>query len=774
MRSWVLLAAFLTALVALVRLALQPPRPRAADAPATVFAEARARRITDYLADSVGVRVLGSPARDRAAAYLVEQLRRIPGIEVTVQDTLVSRVQYDGRLAVQYRVKNVLARLPGEQPDAILISAHYDSPPESPGAGDDAASVGAAVEVLRTLASGPMLPRTVILNLNDGEEMGLLGTAAFVRHPWVRQVRAFINLDNAGTGGRSILFQTGPGEPWMVRAFARAAPRPYGTAIAQDVFQSGVIPSDTDFRIYRDEGGIRGYDFALVEDGYAYHTALDRPARLARGSVQHIGDNTLALVRRLMTTPFPSAPDARRGIYYDLLSLVMVTYDDQTATRLGLGIAGFALLALLLAMQRGAVDLGDTLLGAVVAAGAAVAGLAAAAAGGALLSFVVRRPAGWYAAPWTAWLAFGALALAGCTAVHALWERHYVKRRSLRERRLRGRIVFTAAAGTMLFWAIVLVLLSWRGAAVAYLPLWWTGGLALAVAAGAFRPDRLVPLLVVFGLPAAVLTLEAGMGLVSVFVPIAGRMGGIPLDLGIALLIAITVLTLAFAGVATVHAGGHLGRAAAGLALAGCAGVALCAVRDPYSAERPKRLRIEHRDEADRTRLVFFNLDAIPLRAALAGVDSARAALPDEGFARGTWVAPRPAERLATPELTVLRTTTDSATGERVVDAIVSGGAWTWIDIRVPSHALAGWSFSDSLPPKPALRGEHWARVIGVPADGWPFQLRLKSDAPVTVSLSAAATPATTAALTQVFGRLPDWVTASALMTVRRTVTIGG
>src|SRR5919199_4658573 len=172
-RYWTCLLGTLAALLAAVWWSGRLPAPVPASAPAAAFSAARAWPTLAYLADTVGYRVNGTPAAERALAHLADRLRALWGWEVEVQDVAAVRPSTWFGSVVAFRTKNLLARFPGSARDAVLVSAHYDSPPESVGASDDAASVAVVLELARALATAPRQTNTVIVNLNGAEEQGL-------------------------------------------------------------------------------------------------------------------------------------------------------------------------------------------------------------------------------------------------------------------------------------------------------------------------------------------------------------------------------------------------------------------------------------------------------------------------------------------------------------------------------------------------------------------------------------------------------------------------
>ncbi len=74
----------------------------------------------------------------------------------------------------------------------------------------------------------------------------------------------------------------------MAIAYAHSAKYPRGASLGQDIFDTGLLPADSDYRMYSYEhyGTLPGLDIAFLLDGAAYHTDRDTPARIRAGTLQ--------------------------------------------------------------------------------------------------------------------------------------------------------------------------------------------------------------------------------------------------------------------------------------------------------------------------------------------------------------------------------------------------------------------------------------------------------------------------------------------------------
>ncbi|KAM8827755.1 endoplasmic reticulum metallopeptidase 1 isoform 1-T1 [Spinachia spinachia] len=355
-----LLCVFILVLWGLVQLSLQQ---LVIGKPTGEFNAVRARRHLEEIT-SVGPRPVGSPENEVLTVdYLLEQIENIRAAAAAGPHQLAVDVQHPtGTFSIDFlggftsyydRVTNIAVRLEpkGGAQHLMLANCHFDTVANSPGASDDAVSCAVMLEVLHSLAnqSTPLLHGVVFL-FNGAEENILQASHGFItQHPWAKQVRAFINLEAAGVGGKEVVFQTGPENPWLVQAYVHAAKHPFASVVGQEVFQSGIIPSDTDFRIYRDFGNIPGIDLAFIENGFIYHTKYDTSDRILTDSIQRAGDNILAVLKYLvMSEKLADSSEYRHGnmVFFDLLGVVVVAYPARVGTILNYVVAAASFLYL--------------------------------------------------------------------------------------------------------------------------------------------------------------------------------------------------------------------------------------------------------------------------------------------------------------------------------------------------------------------------------------------------------------------------------------------
>ncbi|KAM5193814.1 endoplasmic reticulum metallopeptidase 1-like [Mantella aurantiaca] len=295
---------------------------------------------------AIDSRTVGSPANEiYAVNYLLDRIRDIQKKRNKVHNMSVDVQRPTGTFRIENftsyydNITNIAVKLEparGAQ-HAVLANCHFDSVVNTPGASDDAVSCAVLLEILGSLSStSASLKHAIIFLFNGAEEYALQGSHGFItQHPWAKLVRAFINLEAAGVGGKELVFQTGPENPWLLQAYAMAAVHPYASVVAQEVFQSGVIPSDTDFRIYRDFGNIPGIDLAFIENGYIYHTKYDTVNRIHTDSIQRAGDNIMEVLKYLASSHLlADSSGYRHGnlVFFDVSGLFVLSYPARIGT----------------------------------------------------------------------------------------------------------------------------------------------------------------------------------------------------------------------------------------------------------------------------------------------------------------------------------------------------------------------------------------------------------------------------------------------------------
>jgi carboxypeptidase Q len=106
-----------------------------------------------------------------------ETVERLLG-KGTVRARFGARPRLPGPGVAHNVVGDVPGRVPGE---VVLIGAHLDSVAGSPGAFDDGAGVVTTLEVARLIHASGMARRTLRVVAFTGEEMGMIGSRAYVR-----------------------------------------------------------------------------------------------------------------------------------------------------------------------------------------------------------------------------------------------------------------------------------------------------------------------------------------------------------------------------------------------------------------------------------------------------------------------------------------------------------------------------------------------------------------------------------------------------------------
>jgi hypothetical protein len=690
-----LLFAAILAAMAAAPLLVQPPPLRAQGDGSGFDARLAKGRLGFVIRDHEGTAERPHPADsladDGVRNRLVILLRGL-GLQPIVRDQLACNELFKLRGVSCARVRNVIAILGPRTGKALLLNAHYDSTSVGPGAADDGIGVATLLGVARKLKDRP-LKRPVILLFNEGEELGLVGARAFLADPLSRNVDSLVNLEARGVRGPVNMFETSRPNAAAVALFAGAVRHPVANSLSTDVYR--LMPNYTDVNSFAERGWLT-LNLAPIGNETRYHSPGDDLAALDPATLQHMGDQTLALTQALAN----GTPPARAGnrIFMDVSGRLLITMPLT---------AGAILLALLLlsaagtAIRRGGLVRGmGVVVGTLVGSGV-LAWMALALVG------AIRHGMFWRAHPLWAHLATYALVILVAAALLATIGRR------LSTTQLRG-------AFWLLFLGIGAVIgLFAPGGIVFFLfpPLlalagmvarrWWKPAEAVGSAAA------IVFLYLTWGAMLALLQELLNGGPIWLFAPLGGLLI-LPI-----MIEAKPLIDRARLRSAAITAG------ALALIL-----WAVAAAAPAYSADRQQRFVIQHVTDG-RTGKAWWSIlnDGAPIPAA-AGDGWKRDKLPFSD--RPRWIAQAPADPAA------------RAPGVRLVGQVRNGNERTLTlrilangneevslvapeDARVRSAGVAGFV----RPIDPAADGKYFISCSGRSCDGITLQLVIGKPVPV-------------------------------------------
>lgn len=278
-----------------------PPPPARFDA-ARAFRDVRTQV-------AIGPRPTGSPGSEREARFIARSLRQ-GGVR---------------RVRIQRPYRNVLARVPGSEPGAVVVGAHHDTKeiPGFVGANDGASGVAVLLELARDLPrrlDGP----SIAFAFFDAEESqgpsssaaafarsGDRGSAQYARYakaggrqgsPPLRSIRAMVLFDMVGDCDLAIPLEANS-DPALYARFAQAAvaASPEGSPLP---FQGQTGPILDDHVPFL-RAGVPAVDMIDFDygpgptPGAYWHTRADTLQHVCARSLGQVGGPALAAISEI-------------------------------------------------------------------------------------------------------------------------------------------------------------------------------------------------------------------------------------------------------------------------------------------------------------------------------------------------------------------------------------------------------------------------------------------------------------------------------------------
>jgi len=231
---------------------------------------------------SFGEHPTGSEACNEVKEYLVNEFENY-GLAVTTIHWKNGKYEGD----------NVIATIRGKDNATLILSAHYDSYPTSPGADDDGSGISCLLMAAKIMASYSF-QHTIKFVAFSGEEQGMLGSQEYARMLYEENadIIADINVDTVGhvaseEGGRLLRVLSDEASLWITDVAESVAER-YNIGLS--LYRHGNFPAG-DHQSFIDYG----YEAVFLVE-YDFNENMHTP----NDTIEHVNISYLAKVCKLV------------------------------------------------------------------------------------------------------------------------------------------------------------------------------------------------------------------------------------------------------------------------------------------------------------------------------------------------------------------------------------------------------------------------------------------------------------------------------------------
>ena len=228
-------------------------------------------------------------------------------------------------------LKNIYAAFPSAKADAgtVVIMSHWDSAPMGPGAYDSMASVSAMLSVVHGMITSPAAyENNIVFVFTDGGEFGQFGAkmakgfAGFGGA--MKRVGFAANFDSFGTGGTSVMFETGANNYETVKNYAKISNSIYANSIANVIYS--LRPDKTDFSAF----GTAGVNFANFGQGENNGTQNDSISKGVSGAgkafISQHGEIMGRIVKHFGAVDLSTLTAKNNAVFFTYLNFGVIYY----------------------------------------------------------------------------------------------------------------------------------------------------------------------------------------------------------------------------------------------------------------------------------------------------------------------------------------------------------------------------------------------------------------------------------------------------------------